>query len=103
MEIPDILVALAAELCRHDSIEPASVKAYHTLHTNWITDEWAPEGFAHITLSLITGRDPALLKAIGESMFKVMKELFSESLESDDARLTFEIREMPREIYWKSG
>ncbi len=103
MDIPDILVALAGELCQHDSIDPASVKAYHTLHTNWVTDERAPEGFTHVTLSLVSGRDPELLKKIGDEMFKVLKRLFSESLEAGEAKVTLETREMPRETYWKSG
>ncbi len=103
MDIPDILVALSAELCRHDTIKPESVRAYHSLHTNWITDERAPEGFAHVTLSLVTGRSPELLQHMGEAMFRKMKELFSNSLESNEVRVTFELREMTREMYWKSG
>jgi 5-carboxymethyl-2-hydroxymuconate isomerase len=101
--VPDILAALAAKLSEFETINSADVKAYHTMHSNWAMGENAPEGFAHCQVSLLSGRTPELLKAIGEGMYSRLKELFAGSMEREEAALTLEVRQMTRETYFKGG
>ena len=102
-DIPDILRELVGELCRHESMDSKAVKSYHSLFHTWAMGEGAPAGFAHCTLSLITGRPAELKKTISEAMFSRLRECFKASHEASEVSLTFELREMDAETYRKSS
>ena len=102
-DIPDILRELVAELCRHESIDSKAVKSYHSLFHTWAMGEGAPAGFAHCTLSLITGRHAELRKSISDAMCARLRECFKSSLDVGEVSLTFELREMDAETYRKSS
>ena len=102
-EIPDILRELVAELCRHEAIEPKSVKSYHSLFHTWAMGEGAPAGFANCTLSLITGRSVELRQRISDAMYARLRTCFKSSLDVGEVSLTFELREMDAETYRKSS
>lgn len=101
VDIPEILEALVQTLCAQATINSIDVKAYHTMHPHWTMGQEAPTGFAHVTVSLMTGREQELLKAIGDKMYETMKQQFCRSLEMGEIRPTLEIRQMPKETYWK--
>lgn len=101
-QVPDILEALAAKLSAFPTITPSAVKSYHSLRANWVMGEGAPAGFAHVTVSLISGRPLELRKQIGAALYEVMQEQFAESLAANEVSLTLELREMEKETYWKS-
>jgi len=99
--IPDILEALVSTLSGFETIDSASVKAYHLLRSNWCMGSRAPAGFAHCTVSILAGRPPELRKSIAQGMYQVMREHFAMSLEESAVSLTLEVREMDRETYQK--
>lgn len=100
-DIPDILEALANELCRYESIDSKVVKAYHTLRSVWHMGAGAPAGFAHCTVCLLVGRSPELRKKISNGMYAVLKKSFAQSHALEEVSLTLELREMDSETYRK--
>lgn len=99
--IPDILEALVAKLCTYETIQSASVKAYHLLRSNWHMGEGAPPGFCHCTVAILDGRPLGLRKQIAEGMYTELKSHFDMSLENQEVSITLEVREMDRETYMK--
>jgi len=99
--IPDILEALVEKLCTYDTVSSTSVKAYHTLRSNWVMGEGAPAGFAHCTVMILAGRPPELKKKIATGLYAVMKEQFGMSRENNEVSLTLELRDMDAETYQK--
>ncbi len=99
--IPDILEALVVELSRHDTMAPASIKAYHSLRVTWAMGEGAPAGFIHCTVAILSGRPLELRQAISQGIATVLREYFAEALGAGEAGLTVEVREMDRETYVK--
>ncbi len=100
-DIPEILGDLVAELLRHQTIDAASIKAYHTLRVNWAMGDGARPGFVHCEVAILTGRPVELRKAIAAGISDLLRRRFATSLESGDAGLTVEVREMDRETYVK--
>ena len=99
--IPDILEALVEKLCEFETIDPASVNAYHLLRSNWHMGKGAPAGFAHCTVAIVTGRPPELRKGIADGMYAELRRHFSMSLEDREVGITLELREMEKETYRK--
>lgn len=99
--IPDILEALVAQLSTYDTFQPKSIKAYHSLRSNWCMGEGAPAGFAHCTVAIMSGRAVELRRTIAAEMFAEMKRHFEMSLENSEVGLTLELREMDSETYQK--
>ncbi|MBC8065572.1 MAG: hypothetical protein H7Y17_12125 [Chlorobia bacterium] len=99
--IPDILEALVARLVGFETIQSASVKAYHSLRSNWQMGAGAPAGFCHCTVGIMSGRPLELRESISKGMFAELKSHFEMSLESGEVGITLELREMDRETYMK--
>lgn len=102
VDVDDILAALVEELGRHETIRKQDIKAYHNLHTHHRMGEGAPAGFAHLTLSLKSGRSDDMLARLGESLYAVLRSCFAASLQNSELSLTLEIREFPKNRYWKN-
>lgn len=98
-DVPDILVALVETLAAQETVAPASIKAYHSLRSNWAMGAGAPEGMAHCTVSILTGRPAELRRKIAEAAMETLKAHFAASLEAREVSLTLELREMERETY----
>ena len=99
--IPDILEALVAKLSTFETVQPAAIKAYHTLRSNWAMGAGAPPGFAHCTVMIVTGRPLELRQTMAKEMYAEMRSHFGMSLEHDEVGLTLELREMDKETYQK--
>jgi 5-carboxymethyl-2-hydroxymuconate isomerase len=102
VDIPDVLQALASALCRQDTIDSRSVKAYHSLFHTWVMGSEAPSGFAHCRLELMKGRPLELRAKIADAMFHVLRQCFIASDSAKEASITLELREMDPETYRKS-
>lgn len=102
VDVPDILASLVETLASFETVGSADIKAYHELHPHWAMGEGAPCGFAHLQVSLLSGRDETLLKTIGDGLYARMKQLFATSIEAGEIKPTLEIRQMPKPLYWKS-
>jgi 5-carboxymethyl-2-hydroxymuconate isomerase len=101
VQIEEILARLTEALCRFETIDPASVKAYHTLRTTWVMGEGAPQGFAHCGISVLAGRPEELRARIADALYQELVASFSDSLATGDAGLTLEVREMNPATYRK--
>ncbi len=100
--VPDILEALATELATYKTVASDSIKAYHTLRSVWHMGSGGPPGFAHLTVSILSGRPLDLRRRIAEGMSRVLHEHLTESLEAGEVSVTVEVREMDRETYIKA-
>lgn len=99
--IPDILAALTHKLSTFETIQSASIKAYHLLRSNWQMGDGAPPGFCHCTVSILSGRSLALRKTIAAGMYAELKSHFEASLQDGEVAITLELREMDAETYMK--
>jgi 5-carboxymethyl-2-hydroxymuconate isomerase len=97
--LPDILEELVAELSKHETVKSETVKAYHSLRSNWVVGVGHPPGVAHCTVALLTGRPLELRRLISQSLAAVLRRCFAESLETQEVGLTLELREMDAETY----
>lgn len=101
-DVPDILHALLAAMAGVETIVPASLKATHSLRSNWAVGEGAPEGIAHCSVSVLAGRPPELRRAMAEAALGAMRAGFAASLEAGEAAVTVELREMEAATYLKA-
>ncbi len=101
ISIPDILADLVVCLSGFDVIDPAAVKAYHSLRTIWAMGVGAPEGFVQCQIAILTGRSDEVQCQIADAMMQVLTAAFRQSLEDHKTSITVEIREMRRETFRK--
>ena len=99
--LPVILEKLVDRLCEFETVTPKAVKAYSQVRNEWVMGEGARPGFIHLELAVLTGRNPELLAKMSDSFFSLLGELFEESIQSDLAAVTFELREMNADYYRK--
>lgn len=99
--IPEILRMLADRLAQFDTIDSASIKAYHTLRESWAMGSGAKPGFVHCEAAILTGRPVELRKEIADGLATLLRDVFASSFGADLAGLTVEIREIDRETYVK--
>lgn len=100
-DIPEILQKLVETLCAFETMNPAAVKAYHTLRPNWVVGEGHPEGFAHAEVAVLSGRPEALRIQIADGMFEALRECFSTGLSNGEVGVSLELREMAAATYRK--
>ena len=63
----------------------------------------APESvFVHLTVAILTGRDAADRRRIGESLLGILREAFARAWAERPCDLTVDVREMERETYCKA-
>jgi len=98
-DVPDILQALVEVLAEVDTVDPAKIKAYHTLRSVWAVGPGHKPGFAHLTVSVVDGRTLEWRNGIADALHDVLREQFQMSLEEDDAAVTLEVREMEGATY----
>ena len=102
-DLPDILQSLVATVSAQEGVASETVKAYHSLRSNWCMGEGAPEGMAHCTLSLLSGRPVDLRRAIAEATMATLREGFATSLAAKEVALSLELREMDAATYLKTS
>lgn len=96
-----ILAGLVAGLCQFETIDTKAVKGYLRVAEDWVMGEGAPPNFAHLTVCVLDGRDPALLSRISDGLYSQMKTAFQESMADGAVGLTLEVREMNPACYRK--
>jgi 5-carboxymethyl-2-hydroxymuconate isomerase len=99
VDIPDILRALVDELAAQESVDAASIKAYHSLYHTWAMGEGAQAGFASCSISILEGRPEELRVRIADAMFARLRSLFRASADAGEVNLTLELREMAKATY----
>lgn len=100
-EIEPVLRRLVDELCRHETIDSASVKAYAREHEMWAMGEGARPGFIHLEVAILDGRPLELKQRIAQGMRGVLESAFATALADGTAGLTIEVRDIDRATYVK--
>jgi 5-carboxymethyl-2-hydroxymuconate isomerase len=102
VDVSEVLTKLVAELCRHETIDPASVKAYFREQSVWAMGKGARPGFIHLEVAVLDGRPLELKQAIAQGMRGVLERCFARSIAEGLVGLTIEIRDMDRATYVKA-
>ncbi len=58
--------------------------------------------FVHLTILVLEGRDPAVLAKVGKGALDLLKVHFARTLETLQADLTVEVRDMRKDGYFKA-
>ena len=69
----------------------------------YIADGNPQNAFVHLSLSVLEGRDPEVLRMVGERALELLREAYAESRASLNCQFSVEIREMARPLYFKGG
>ena len=96
-----ILQELVDSFSNFETVDPRAVKGYLRRSDIWIMGAGAPDDFAHLTVCILAGRDPAHLSQISDALYSQMKSCFQESMASGTVGLTLEVREMNPAYYRK--
>jgi 5-carboxymethyl-2-hydroxymuconate isomerase len=102
LSVDEILKQLHASVGKCADIEMNRVKSRLIEHERVISYEPANEiEMIHATLSILSGREPALRQSYGQILFEALLRAVPESLQKSIS-LTVEIREMERESYFRN-
>ncbi|MFQ3586849.1 MAG: hypothetical protein SNJ74_00910 [Fimbriimonadaceae bacterium] len=91
-DIPEILTCLADRLAQAMAGKGDRVRAYHTLHNNWVTGTAARSGFAHVEVVMRDGDRTPTPDQLSELMLQALKELFRQSIDLNEVELSAEVR-----------
>ena len=70
-------------------------------HQAFFVAENAANGFVHLELAILAGRDAAVKRAASDALLKVLEEHFPKSRASGHVAFSVEVREMERGSYSK--
>ena len=96
-----LLSELAAVLGSAESIDPATVKAYVSIHENFAMNPEGPPAFAHLEIALLKGRSLELRQSIAQTLRTILATEFSEKVANEEISITVEVREMDPDTYLK--
>lgn len=98
-DLPEILAGLADRLARSMSGKGDRVRAYHTLHTNWVTGVAARSGFAHVEVVMRDGDRTPGPDQVSEMMLQALKEFFRQSIDHNEVELSAEVRSVSPTVF----
>lgn len=98
IDVLALMSDLVSVFCGHETIDSKSVKCYLRSAGVWTMGEGAPPGFIHLTICVLAGRDPSLLRRISDSLYSVLTAHVHKACE---AAVTLEIRQMDSVVYRK--
>ncbi|MFM9873910.1 MAG: hypothetical protein ACKVQS_10660 [Fimbriimonadaceae bacterium] len=96
----NLLKLLVEELCKIETIDPAAVKAYSRLADQFEPGYMAPNGFVHLTICVLEGRNQEVLERMSDQLYKIGSDFIKENTKSP-VSWTLDIREMTRHTYKK--
>lgn len=100
--IPDILEGLIQVIASQEGVNPASIRAYHSIRPVWAVGAGAPQGFAHVELRVVTGASLEWRQALRDAIIAELRKRFDFTLTSGEGQVTLEIREMLLETYLRA-
>jgi 5-carboxymethyl-2-hydroxymuconate isomerase len=68
----------------------------------YVADGNESNGFIHLTLSILTGRELNLKQTLGEEKLSFLKQEFARSYEEMSCSISVEIKELDRDTYSKA-
>lgn len=72
-----------------------AIKSRYKFTDEYVIGDKSINSFIYLQVSLLEGRSPEQLKALGESLYKKLQEIFPE-----EQSLSLELREMPKSHYF---
>lgn len=101
---PEFFAELHAIACAHAPIRLEDLKSRAVAHDSFlVSDGTTRKAFVFLSLALLSGRDPQALKNLGGSIISYLEKCFARSRRELNCSITFEIREMNRELHFKAG
>jgi 5-carboxymethyl-2-hydroxymuconate isomerase len=101
LDVQKLLAELVAKLASFESVSPAAIKAYHVPIETWVMGKGAARGFAHCTVSVLTGRTVELRGRMADALVAVIREALRAEMQAGEASVSLELREMDAETYRK--
>lgn len=99
--LDDILVALVDRFSQLPTVDPAEVRAYANLHLRFAVGHRGRPMFVHLTVNLLDGRDMATRQEISRVCAETLRNLFEESYNTGELKISVSLNEMSRETYSK--
>jgi 5-carboxymethyl-2-hydroxymuconate isomerase len=98
-----VLARLHEALCATGPFDIAKVKSRVIRHEWFRVADGAPDrAFVHLTVAVLEGREPEVLHNAAGVMLGVLREAFPKSHAERRCDFTLEVREMPKQLYFKS-
>lgn len=92
-----LLGHLVARLAEFETVNPAAIKGYQVTIPTYEMGEGAPNGFIHVTASILSGRPVELRCEMGQALHAIVNQ----EADMHAAGASVEIREMDKETYFK--
>lgn len=100
--IPDILEGLIQVIANQKDVDPASIRAYHSIRPVWAVGAGAPSGFAHVEVRVVTGHSLEWRQKLRDAIIAELRKRFEFTVASHEGQVTLEIREMLHETYLRA-
>jgi 5-carboxymethyl-2-hydroxymuconate isomerase len=102
-ELDRVLERLHAAITTAGPFDPANVKSRVVRLEQFRVADGAPEqGFVHLSVAVLAGREAETLRATGNALLAVLQDSFPRAHAGQRCQITVEIREMRRELYFKA-
>ena len=92
-----LLQKLVVRLAEFDTVSPVAIKGYQVRIDQYLMGEGAPDGFIHVTASILSGRPVDTRREMGQALHAIVKQ----EADRHAAGASVEIREMDKETYVK--
>lgn len=92
-----LLKALVSRLAGFETFESSAIKGYQVNLQTYAMGDGAPDGFIHVTASILTGRPVEVRREAARALY----ELVQTEAAKHGAGASVEIREMDRDTYMK--
>jgi 5-carboxymethyl-2-hydroxymuconate isomerase len=103
VEFNDFFKKLHSLIIENGPFELKDIKSRAVRRENfYVADGNESNGFIHLTLSILTGRELNLKQALGERILSFLKQEFARSYEGMSCSISVEIRELDRDTYSKA-
>lgn len=103
-DVTDLLRRLHEALSASGPFDLDKIKSRALRHDRFHVADGAPDrAFAHLTVSVLEGREPAVLRRAAGALLAVLADAFAKARAEQRCDLTLEIREMPQTLYFKAG
>jgi 5-carboxymethyl-2-hydroxymuconate isomerase len=67
-----------------------------------VSDGSSPSAFVHVTVLVLEGRSPEVRREAGAQLIEFLNGFFKQSRSELKCAITLELREMPRDTYFRS-
>ena len=103
-DLDTVLNRLHGTMTAAGPFDLANVKSRAVRHERFLAADGAPDrAFVHLAVSVLAGREAAILRKTGEALLAVLRLGFPRAWAERRCDFTVEIREMRPELYFKAS